>query len=277
MEKLIKLSLARLKKTLLRYFLVYVLGVLATLAMFLVLGLVAGLFYGLFLLLGKNLILGAILIIVYVLIAIISAIYLSSWLSLAQISTITSDEVKDLTDSFKKTRGLVWPYVGFFMLSCLFGLGIFYLNILLFIPLFLWSIWGAFSIFAFLDNHRGGLTPLWYSKAKIKGHFWKVFLYYAVLYFALIILSSLVMQVDSQYSFVNSLLWFLFMPFMIGFSYELYRSLPEPETVTKPKIWIGLAILGWLLYIVLLKQIPLGNWCNIVKHKIPAVNIQCRK
>ena len=64
MEKLIKLSLARLKKTLLRYFLVYVLGVLATLAMFLVLGLVAGLFYGLFLLLGKNLILATILIIV---------------------------------------------------------------------------------------------------------------------------------------------------------------------------------------------------------------------
>ncbi len=249
MEKIIKLSLLRLKNNFLRYFLVYVLGILAVIALTLVLGLVAGLFYGLFWFLGKNVILATILITLFSFGAILAFIYLSSWLSLAQISAITNDQLKDVTDSFKKTRGMIWSYVGFFLLSALFGFGLFYLNILLFIPMFVWAIWGTFSVFAFLDNHRGGLMPLWYSKAKIKGHFGKVFLYYAVLYIALVVLSTLFIQMDSRFNFANGILWFLATPFMMSFSYELYQDLPEPKSVAKPKVWIGLAVFGWLLYI----------------------------
>lgn len=285
MEKIIIAAFNRFKKRWLRYFLLYLLGILASIVLTILLILAGALVFGIYYLLGQNMVVATILGAGLILAVMFAFIYLGSLFNLAQNLSLVGDENQNMNSALKNARPLALPFLIFNALSSLFMLGLLYTGVLLFIPLLLWALWGSFSLFAFLDNHRGGLKPLWYSRAIVNQNFSRVFLYLAIFTMTQLLIMVLLSQLDSQYQFLNALTFLFFTPFSICFSYELYRSLPEPEQIQAPKIWIGLSIIGYLLIAALvffsmphvpklLKELPLGDRRHIMKQKIPSINIQ---
>lgn len=285
MEKIIVAAANRFKKRWLRYFLLYLLGILASIALTILLACSGALIFGIYYLLGQNIIVAVILGIGLILAALFAFIYIGTLFNLAQNLALVGENNQEMSLALKTAQPLALPFLVFNALSSLFMLGLLYTGVLLFIPLLLWAIWSSFSLFAFLDNHRGGLKPLWYSRSKVQGHLGKVFLYQSILFIAILLITVLVAQFDSQYQFVNTLVYLFFTPFNICFSYELYRSLPEPTETKTPKVWLALSVLGYVLLILilvlsgphfskLLKQIPLGDRRNIMKQEVPRIHIQ---
>lgn len=285
MEKIIIAAFNRFKKRWLKYFLLYLLGILASIVLTILLILAGALVFGIYYLLGQNMVVATILGAGLILAAIFVFIYIGILFNLAQNLALVGEENQNMNSALHIAKPLVLPFLIFNALSSLFMLGLLYTGVLLFIPLLLWAIWGSFSLFAFLDNHRGGLKPLWYSRAKINQNFGRVFLYMAIFTMASLLIMVLLSQLASQYQFINALTFLFFTPFGICFSYELYRSLKEPEQIQAPKIWIGLSIVGYLLIAALaflsmqnvpklLKELPLVDGGNIMKQEIPGINIQ---
>lgn len=286
MEKIITLAWTRFKKNWLKYFLIYLLGILASVALTIAVLLSIGLGFGIYYLLGQNIIVAVILGTSLLLAAIFAFIYLGNFFALAQNLALVGNSNQDMNSTLKSAKPLTWPFLIFNTLSGLFMLGLLYTNVLLFIPLILWAIWGSFSLFAFLDNQRGGLKPLWYSRSKIQGHFWQVLLYLSILFVASFIFIMLFSQFDSKYQVVVNMLSFLFFtPFGICFTYELYRSLPEPTEVKPAKLWLGLSVFGYVIlaaliffssrsFSQLLKESPLRYRRDIMKQEIPGIHIQ---
>lgn len=252
MEKIIGLSFERFKKSFLRYFLVYVLSILGTIGVALGTVIIGGILFLIFMALGRPVIPGIIVGTVAAIALFIGLLYISAWIQLAQVLSVVGTDIKEVFDCFKKAKPMVWSFLGFGILSALFFFGLFYTNILLFIPMIVWMIWGSFSAFAFIDGKRGGLTPLWYSRAKVQGHFWKVFLYILVAYAALFVLSSLTVKIDESLAVVNGIVWFLASPFLLAYFYEIYHSLPKPTEVKRPTGWVILSIIGWVLGVALM-------------------------
>jgi len=245
MEKIIQLSAVRFKKTFLRYFLVYVLGTLGlTLAVLAVLT-TGGILFLVHLVLGQQLVISILLGTVLGLVSLGLFIYLGTWFQLSQLLAITKPELKEVYDCFRESRPLILPFLGFSILQVLFLMGFLLFNVFLFLPFIIWSVWGIFAAYAFLDGKRGGLKPLWFSKARVSGHFFQVLLYIAVIYGALFLLGTVFGQINENLSFLNALLWFLGTPFIIGYSYEIYRSLPEPAEVKASTSGKVLSVLGW--------------------------------
>jgi len=265
MEQLIKKGFNRFKKTFLSYFLTYILGVLFVLAFMAVALLAIALLGLLFVVLGKSTLVAVIGGVILGLGFIFGLIYIASWIQLSQTFAIVKTDIKSAVNCYKQSRELVLPFIGFGVLSSFFMIGLFYTTILLFIPLILWAIWGMFAVFAFIDGKRGGLMPLWYSKAKTTGYFWKILLYVTVIYFAFGLISYLTMQINPKYGFFNGLLWFLTTPFLMSYVYELYLSLPEPKEVKQSTGWIMVSVIGWIISVAILGFIISTSFSNMPK------------
>ena len=286
MEKIINLALNRFKKHWLSYFLIYLLSILAAAALVVLIILAAGLTFGLYWLLGQNTIVAVVLATLFIITSLTAFSYLGSLFNLAKTLVLVEKDHQEINAVLKTAKPLAWPFLVFNVLFNLFIFGLLYTGVFLFIPLILWMVWSSFRVFAFLDNHRGGLKPLWYSRAKVSQNFWKVFLYSLVLFVALMVIMVCLGQLNQEYQFVNTLAVFLFTPFAISFSYELYHSLPEPTELKPAKIWIGLSVVGYLIMAAiffflaenfsqeLLKQIPLGDRGNIMQQEIPGIHKQ---
>lgn len=252
MEKLFQKAWGRFKKTFLRYFLTLLLGIgviiLASLG-FLIL---AGLFFLVYIIAGKLVFVGGLLAFIFVIALIIGMWYLSAWIQLATLTAIIDNKVKDVTQCYKKTRPLVPGFIVYSLLSSLFMIGLLYTNIFFFIPFILWSVWGWFATIAFVNGHRGGLTPLWYSRNKVRNNFWKVLGYVLLLNLAVWLLAFVLAQISDVFSYFNFLISFIFSPFILAFMYELYQSLPKPKKHEPSTAWIVLSVVGWILTPVVL-------------------------
>jgi len=251
MENIIKKAFKRFTTNLLRYFLTYVISFGIAILGLVALGILAGVGIGVYYATGQSNVVGTVLggVGLLGLAAIIA--YLGSWSTLATTFAMVKDDLKDATDAFRQSKPLVMPFLVYGLLSTLFVCGLFYTSILLFIPIILWSIWGAFAVFAFIEGKKGGLMPLWYSKAKVTGNFWKVFGYLVLLNLSILFLSYLFTAVGKNGgSGLSALLWFLAAPFGLSFSYELYKSLPEPTEVKKSTGWIVVSVIGWVFIVI---------------------------
>jgi hypothetical protein len=250
MEILTKKAWSRFKEKFLKYFFTFIISVgIVILAVFglLLLGVV---FFLVYILLDKNPTAGTILAAAYGLLSIATLIYVSSWTNLAKIAAVTDFKAEGAMSVIKQTRKITVGFVIYSILSGLFFFGLFYTNILLFIPLILWSTWRTFEIFAYLEGKQKLLSPLWYSKAKVDTKFWQVFGTLVVLYLALFIVSFSLTALDERMSIFNILMWFFATPFIIAFKYELYKKLPEPKDVKPPKTWLAISALGFAIVIV---------------------------
>lgn len=265
MEKIISLSFNRFKKTFLRYFLVYVLSVLGFVGTFLAAAISAGVMVGLYFLLGQQMAVAIILGILLAVLIIGLFVYLTTWMQIAQTLVIIKPEIKSVIDSFKEAQPLIPGLIIFQIINGLFLAGLFLTNIFLFVPYLLWSIWGSFSLFYYIAGKRGGLTPLWYSRAKVNTNFFKVVGYYLIIVFAYFLIAGLVSQGGEELGFINTIFWFIASPLIISFSYELFQSLPEPKEVKAPKSWLLFSVLGWAVNALLIFGILSSGYRSLPK------------
>lgn len=252
-EGLIKRALVRTKTKFLSYFLALIINIGLWVGYFLAALVVFGICFFLWYF-TKSVILVAILAVISVLLLISLSIYIQLWVQLAMTSIIIQKENLGTIETFKKVKPLIKGFFWFSTIYSLFILGLVPYSIFTFlIILLLWLFWGSFSTFVYLEKQKKGLENLWISRAMINQKFWGI-----LGRMLLIIIGAMLIGMilgSSKNQFVNmtvSLLINLFItPFMISFSYEMYKNLSEPVEVKKPKIWIVLSIIGGILMIII--------------------------
>lgn len=188
---------------------------------------------------------------------IIAMIYISSWMTLLFTQIMIQEEKKGVIETFKSLKPRVGGFIIFSLLSGLFMIGLLPLGLIsLFIIPILWGVWNSFSAFVYLEENKKGLENLWVSRAIFNTSFWGNFFKLVLVSLALMII-SMGLSFSSRDNSLGGLLYFLIsivsVPFMISYKYEMYKNAKEQVkgAVTKPKIWIVLSIIGYILIGVL--------------------------
>lgn len=206
----------------------------------------------------------AVAIFICVLLAIsglIALSYLGAWTSLTVVQTLIRDEKNGLIETFREVRPYVWGFVWYHALSCLFFLGLLPWGLLtLFIVPILWAIWGSFGAFVYLQKRKSGLENLWVSKALVSQRFWGIVGREALVLLTIMVIGALVSS-QPVLATIWGLAQIFTTPFLICFSFEMYRLLPEPppEKTKTPSGWVVVSALGWVLaigLIILLVSLP---------------------
>jgi len=250
LESLLKKAFERTKDRFLSYLVVLLISIGIGLAFFIAILLLIGLFALLYFL-TKAIPVLIILGLVAFLALIILSYYVGAWIQLATAQVIISPEKLTAGEAMKKVRPLIWKFIILEVLMSLFFIGLVPLGVLsLFIILILWGFWSTFTVFVFLEQQKEGLANVWISRSMINQRFWGVAGRESVVWIAVWILSFAVSSASYKSSLAGllSLLISLFTgPFIISYSYEIYKNLTPPKETTKPNIWIILSILGWIL------------------------------
>lgn len=198
---------------------------------------------------------------------IIGMVYVFSWITLVIIDVVITDHPAGLKNTFVRTRPYVWGFVWFAIISSLLIAGIVFLGILGFfigalILSILWGIWNSFSVFVYLENRYRGLANLWASYHTVNKQFWgvfgRLFLLYLAIYFVFILLSmGAVGENAGLFNAIIQILNILVSPFIIAYTYEIYRHLRTEEPNTKPVTgWIVTSVIGWIVGIALIILVP---------------------
>jgi hypothetical protein len=187
---------------------------------------------------------------------IVAMVYLSSWMTLLFTQVIIQEEKRGVVETFKSLQPRVPGFIWFSLLSGLFFVGLLPFGFLsLFIVLILWGLWNSFGAFVYLEENKKGLDNLWVSKAIFNTNFWGNFFKLILVSLAIMVL-SMGLTFSSRNNGVGGLLYFIVslvsVPFMISYKYELYKSakINVKGAVSKPKIWIALSVIGYILLIV---------------------------
>lgn len=193
--------------------------------------------------------------------ALIALAYLGAWTSLTVVQTLIREEKIGLIETFKEVRPLVWGFVWYQALAGLFLIGILPWGLLTFfiIPI-LWMIWSSFAAFVYLQKRKSGLENLWVSKALVSQRLWGIVGREALVFLTIFVIGALLSS-QPVLATIWGLAQIFTTPFLIGFSFEMYRLLPEPppEKIKTPSGWVVLSALGWVLaigLIVLLVSLP---------------------
>jgi hypothetical protein len=256
-EDLMKAAFIRTKDRFLSYVLAYLLSFLIGLgvgaAIALLVGLNAVVWFG-----SKSVPVSAITSLISGVAALLGLIYVGSWTSLAITASIISPQKMGVTEYFKSVKPFVWDYYWVSLLTGLFMLGLLPFGLLSFFIIYiLWSIWGAFLVFVFLDRKEKGLQNLFISKAIVSTKFWGVVLRILILYvayYAIVYGITLAQTSSQEASGVLGILSFIISiiagPFIISYLYELYRNLPEPTQVGSNTVWKILSIVGGVIMVL---------------------------
>lgn len=252
-ENLIRSAWKRTLDRFVSYFLAIVLSLVIFIAVFLVCGLVAAVLIGLsaaFSLSNLGLV-SALLIILVSLVGYLVLLYVGSLVSLLINEVVIQDVKTGVMEALAKVRPLVWDYAWLSFLMSLFFAGLFIWGVLsLLVVFFLWSVWASFITFVFLEKRRRGLDNLWLSKAMVAQKFWGIVGRIILVNVAAFIISSILASSKNSILEIGSVLVSLItQPFLISFSYEMYRLIPDPvaPATKKPKAWIIMSVVGWLL------------------------------
>lgn len=180
-------------------------------------------------------------------------LYVTSWSSLATITTIINPQKIGVIEAFKKVKSIAPRFMWVQLIMGIFLIGLIPVSIaLLFIPLLLWYVWLAFVPFVYLEQQKSGLMNIWISRAMISQNFWGVFgrlvlLFAAVMFFTFIFASSRSGTLIVLWQIINIL---LVGPFVLSFSYELYSQLDKKTMAPPPRFWIGASIVGFVIIIL---------------------------
>ncbi len=179
-------------------------------------------------------------------------VYLSSWAQLAIIEALIQTKRVTPFETFKKVKPFVKDYVVFILLLMLFFIGLFPFTLLsLFIVGLLWSLWSSFSVFIFLEKRKKGLENLWISRDMVNQKFWPIAGLAFVVFIVIILVSTLF--ISAKNGFLSSAVTQLFItPLVTCFYYEMYKSLKVPQQGKKPRVWIGLSVVGFALLVVVM-------------------------
>ncbi len=253
-EGLIKRAFSRTKERFLSYFLTWIVSFGIGILTFLAILLIAGLLFLVFTI-TQSPIITAILGVVAGLGAIIGLMYVSTWISLTTILVLISDEKLGIGETFKQTQPKVWQYLWVNLLIFLFMLGIYPISIFtLFIIFILWSVWATFVPFVFLKQNLRGFNNLWMSREMFFQKAWGIFGRSLLVGGAVMTISVLISIGGKNAASTGlSVLFSVFSaPFMISFTYEMYKNLEVPKEVKKPKVWFVLSMIGLVLMAICL-------------------------
>lgn len=250
-EGLISRSFNRTKERFISYFLALVLVFLISLALVVAFLLVSGLVMLLVSLTGQPLIIGSFAFLLFTLF-LLAMYYLSSLATLLMNQVIIQDSVVGVMESFKTVWPAIWGYVWLLFLISLFMTGLLPFGILTFgVVLILWSFWGSFNVFIFLEKRKGGLYSFWLSRSLIDQRFWGVAGRLLLLNAAVIFISFILAVSKNSFLEIISVAWgLLAAPFVLSFRYEIYHLLPQPEVVKRPTAWVTVSVIGWILIAV---------------------------
>lgn len=272
-EHLVRQAFARTKDRFLGYFLTAVLNFALWTGLFISILLLSGVLFFIYTVtkLASLLIILAIVLSILMLFLIV---YISAWTQLTAITVIIQEEKLDAIETFKKVKPLVNGYLWFISLNFLFSFGLLPWGLLsLFTIIVLWSVWGVFSTFVYLQSRRKGLINLWVSRELVNQKFWgilgRMFLInLSVAFISMFLISS----GKSAASYLITILLQLFTaPFVISFKFEMFKNLKEPEKVNAPKVWVALSIIGLVVLILLFIFSVNGliNWLPTVLKNLP--------
>lgn len=254
-EALIRSAWRRTLDRFVSYFLAIVLSVVIFVAVLIACGIVAAVLIAVsaaFSLTNLGLV-SVLLIVLMSLVGYLVLLYVGSLINLLVNEVIIQEEKTGVMETLSKVRPLVWDFVWLSFLMSLFLGGLFIWGVLsLFIVYILWSIWGVFTTFVFLDKRKKGLNNLWLSKTMVSQRFWGIVGRMLLLNVAAFIISSILASSKNSVLELSSVLVSLItQPFLISFSYEMYRNIPEPQNVKRPGIWVGLSVVGYVLFIMM--------------------------
>lgn len=251
-EGLISWAFNRTKDRFVSYFLALILSFLISLALVVAFLVVGGLTLFLVSLTRQPLLIGSFAFLL-LLLFLLAMYYLSSLCTLLTTQVIIQDQKVGVMESLKGVWPAIWGYVWLLFLISLFLMGLLPFGFLtLGVVLILWSFWSSFSVFIFLEKRKGGLYSLWLSKSLIDQRFWGVAGRLLLLNASVIFISLILAASKNSFLEIVSFAWgLLAAPFILSFSYEIYRLLPSPEVVKRPTGWVISSIVGWLLLFLL--------------------------
>ena len=248
LESLIKRAFVRTKERFLSYFLALVLSFAFVLISVIILGLLLVL-GGLAAALTKLVLVSFFASLVMILLVVLVFVFVGSWIQLSTIKVLIQDDRLGVVETFKKVRSLVWGYLTFSLLASLFMLGLLPLGLLsLGIVFLLWSFWNSFSTFVYLTNRQKGIANLWQSRALVNKRFWGIVGRLLLMNIAVAFISLVLAGSKSSLLAIVSVIFSLFsQPFLISFSFEMYRNLSQPVGAKGPRAWLVLSVVGWVL------------------------------
>jgi MFS family permease len=258
-ESLVRASFKRTKERFLSYFLATVITYGFGIAAALVIAIIVGLHFLIFGL-TRSTAVTATSGIIFGIASVAGLIYVGAWGQLATISVITSDKKRGVIETFNELREAVWGYFWLSALVFLFTTGIIIFGMVgLVIPgiilAILWSLWGAFTPYVYLEHRRKGLENLWLSQALFNTNFWGNFGRMALIFLAIIVVVWALLFGSIRYNlvgFVSPAITFFITPFIYAFVYEMYRHQRKVTKVKTPVVWIILSIVGWVIVIGLI-------------------------
>lgn len=258
LSTLINKSLERTSNRIAPFFMTYVIGIAMLLGVAAVIGII-----GFMLIPGfKN---AELTLMPYVvagvagLIAFAALLYISAWFNLAVMRVVMGDEKISGKQAFVETKALVPGFIKVQLLLMVFMLALLPIGFLsVFIILILWIFWSSLIMFVYLDQKKNGLDNVWVSRWMINQKFWKTAGYMLLVNLGVQIVMNIIPSFLPQNNEVATAIGaivvvifsFLTAPFLVSFNYEIYKALPKPETVEKPKVWINIAIVSGILMIV---------------------------
>lgn len=265
-ESLIRSAWKRTLDRFVSYFLAIALSVVIFIAVFLVCGLAAAALIGL----SAAISLPQFPFLIVILVSLVGylvLLYVGSLSNLLVIEVIIREDKAGVMETLAKVRPLVWDYVWLSFLMSLFLGGLFIWGVLsLFIIFILWSVWGSFMTFVFLEKRKKGLTNLWLSKAMVAQKFWGIVGRLLLVNVAAFIISSILASSKNSVLELGSVLVSLIIqPFLISFSYEMYRIIPDHDTYKSPKGWIVMSVLGWVLGVLAIVLLA-GSFMTLFKN-----------
>jgi hypothetical protein len=258
-EGLLKRAFNRTKERFLSYFLTWVasfgMGIGVLVLILLAAGLIA-ILYGV----TKSVLVVGVLGLAIGIGSYVALIYVSSWIALATISVMTSEEKLGVGATFSKVKPLIWGYFWMSFLSGLFMLGLMPWGVLsLGVVFVLWALWSSFMSFVYLKFQKKGLQNLWISRQMFRQNPWGIFGRSALLMVAIwaisiainLVFGSMGKNGSMASSGISMIFSILYAPFAMSFSYEMFLNLEEPkEEVKTPSVWVMFSVLGWVLSIL---------------------------
>lgn len=182
----------------------------------------------------------------------LAGIIILCW-GLAAVVCAAVDESLGILGALQQGWEKLWPFIWLYSLAGFFLFGGFLLFI---IPGFIFLIWFAFGQFIVAEGEASGMAALQKSREYVRGRWGDVFGRLFVVW--------LVSVGVGMVPCIGSILSLLFMPFMILFTFLLYKDLKgrkgdvtiEPASGEKWQ-WIGIASLGHVMLVIFIAVVML--------------------
>jgi len=249
-ETLIRKALRRVKERFLSYILAYIIMYAIVFSVTFILFVIGVFSAGAFI--SKTSILTGILFSILAVLGVISFMYVLALTQLAIVKVLIQKKKRSILQTYAAVKDDVWGYVWLSIAILIFTIGLIPFGLFSIGVIFiLWSLWGCFVPFVYLMQKKSGLDNLWVSYSMFNQKFWAIFARIVVIYVGFMLVAILLGSTENEVlSVVQFIISLLFGPFAVSYLFEMYSLLKVPKKVERPKIWVGLSVVGYILILL---------------------------